>query len=59
MLGSQASRSNPQHGIFYSEPGGPKTIPHLVIRDISANYHKRAILDTLPAEVLSVMAGYV
>jgi hypothetical protein len=59
MMGSQASHSNPPHGIFYSKPGGPKPIPHVVIRDISANYHRRAILDTLPAEVLRAMAGYV
>jgi hypothetical protein len=59
MMGSQSSRSNPPHDIFYSEPGGAKPIPHVVIRDISANYHRRAILDTLPAEVLRAMAGYV
>ena len=59
MLGSQASRSNPPHGILYSEPGGPKPIPHVVIRDISASFYRRKILDTLPAEVLSAMAGYV
>ena len=58
MLGSQASRSNPPHGIFYNEPGDPKPIPHDVIRDISANFYRRAILDTLSAEVLSAMAGY-
>jgi hypothetical protein len=59
ILGSQSSRSNPPHDIFHSEPGGPKPIPHVVIRDISANYHRRAILNTLPAKVLSAMAGYV
>ena len=59
MLGSQASRSNPPHGIFYSAPGGSKPIPHVVIRNISANFYRRAILDTLPAEVLNAMAGYV
>ena len=59
MLVSQASRSNPPHGIFYSEPGDPKPIPHIVIRDISANFYRRALLDTLPAEVLSDIAGYV
>ena len=59
MLGSQASHSNPPHGIFYSAPGGPKPIPHVVMRDISANFYRRAIMDALPAEVLNVMAGYV
>ena len=59
MLGSQASRSNPPHGIFYSAPGGPKPLPHVVIRDISANFYRRAILVTLPPEVLNAMAGYI
>ena len=59
MLGSQANRSNPPHGIFYSAPGGPKPLPHVVIRDISANFYRRAILDTRPQEVLNAMAGYI
>ena len=59
MLGSQANRSNPPHGIFYSAPGGPKPLPHVVIRDISANFYRRAILDTLPQEILNTMAGYI
>ena len=59
MLGSQASRSNPPHGIFYSAPGGSKPLPHVVIRDILANFYRRPILDTLPPEVLIAMAGYI
>ena len=59
MLGSQPSRSNPLHGIFYSAPGGSKPLPHVVIRDISANFYRRAILDTLPPEALNAMASYI
>ena len=39
--------------------GGSEPLSHVVIRDISANFYRRAILDTLPPEVLNAMAGYI
>ena len=38
---------------------GLKPLPHVVIRDISANFYRRALLDTLPQEIRNAMAGYI
>ena len=53
VMGQQARRSYPPHGMFYRPPGAATMpIPQGILRDISNNFYRPNLLNLLPAEDL-------
>ena len=60
VVGQQARRSNPPHGMFYRSPGAATMpIPQGIIRDVSNNFYRPSLLNLLPAEALQVVADFM
>ena len=60
VMGQQARRSNPPHGMLYRSPGAATMpIPQGIIRDISNNFYRPSLLNLLPAEALQAVAGFM
>ena len=60
VMGQQARRSNPPHGMFYRSPGTTTMpIPQGIIRDMSNTFNRLSLLNLLPAEALQALAGFM
>ena len=60
VMGQQARRSNPLHGMIYRSPRATTMpIPQGIIRDISNNFYRPSLLNLLPAEALQALAGFM
>jgi hypothetical protein len=60
VVGQQARRGNPPHGMGYRPPGTPTNpIPQGIIRDIPNTFYRPGLINLLPVKVLQVVAGFM